>query len=84
MILVTPVGFGVMPTSSGDLSPSQARHLEEAAVRRRAAHSVAEAKWVRSIEGLVNAGVSVTSIARHLRVSRQAVYDWLTKAAAAS
>jgi transposase-like protein len=37
---------------------------------------------MRVIVELVEAGASVSAIARHLNVSRQAVYDWLEKARA--
>ena len=70
----------MMPQAASRLTSAQQKRLDLAARRRGEGHSATEREWVRTIAELVASGASVKSIAEHLRVSRQAVYDWLEKA----
>ena len=67
-----------MPGGSG-LTRSQAKRLDAASRRRVGGHVQVEAEWCETIAGLVNSGVAVTAVSKHLQVSRQTVYDWLER-----
>lgn len=69
-----------MAGSAVALSQQQAKRLDLARHRRHDGHAAVEDDWVRMIADLVASGVSVKAIADHLAVSRQTVYDWLSKA----
>ena len=68
-----------MPGVSG-LTRSQAKRLDAASRRRVDRRAEAEAEWCETIARLVDSGVAVTAVSKHLHVSRQAVYDWLERA----
>jgi DNA-binding NarL/FixJ family response regulator len=69
-----------MAGSVVSLSHHQAKRLDLARRRRHDGHAAVEVDWVRTIADLAASGVSVKTIANHLFVSRQTVYDWLEKA----
>ena len=62
------------------LTQQQAVRLARALSRRHDGHLAVEDNWVRTVADLVTSGVSVKAIADHLGVSRQTIYDWLSKA----
>jgi transposase-like protein len=72
-----------MPGGSG-LTRSQAKRLDAASRSRVGGHAEVETEWCEAIAQLVDSGVAVMAVSKHLQVSRQAVYDWLERARTSS